>query len=133
MPAWSTRCAAGSSSWTVVSWSATRPTASMALTAPRPRPGRDHRPVRRWNKRHRVRTATSSPTASRPAPDAGLRVVRLTGGRHQPVAQPPDDRGRHLDRGRLPRSGGLVAPVEAGRVEGHRAVAEPVSYTHLTL
>ena len=105
-------------------WCGTRPTASTASTAPPRRPV-PARPPGRWRSRRRRGCGRrASPTASPPAPDARLRRLRLEGGRHQPVAQPPDDGGRHPHRGRVPGPGRLVPAAEAGRIQGHRAVAE---------
>ena len=82
------------------------------------------RPPATWSTRCPVPTTSRCPTPPWPVPDGRLPGLRLEGGRHQPVAQPPDDGGRHPDGGRVAGSGGLGAAAQAGRLQGHRAVAE---------
>ncbi len=71
-----------------------------------------------------TRRPADCPTASPLAPDAGLSRLRLSRGGHQPVAQSTDDGGRHSHRRRVAGPGRLLPPVEAGGVQGHRAVAK---------
>jgi cell division transport system ATP-binding protein len=62
------------------------------------------------------RPVEECPAASPPVPDA-VSAGYVSGGRHQPVAQPSDDGGRHPHRGGVAGPGGLVPAAQAGRLK----------------
>ena len=73
---------------------------------------------------HGRRRPRGARTLPGPSLMARLPSLRREGGRHQPVAQPSDDGCGHPDGGRVAGPGGLGPPAQAGRLQGHRAVAE---------